>query len=200
MGLLRIAVVRVEHDGIGAEPPELAEIVEDLVQGAGAGEPVSRRAMRGASVGRVLLVTASRRKGRVTRSGCQAASNLMARRIAAALLPPTQMGTGDCAPHASRNVARYSSVSRPRLANCTPSASNSCRAPPIPTPSTSRPPLSSWRLRAMRATSSGCRYGSTITVVPSRTRVVMPASQDSMVKGSKDGSGYRTATSGVTTS
>lgn len=117
-------MVRVEHDGIGAEPPELAEIVEDLVQGAGAGEPVSRRAMRGASVGRVLLVTASRRKGRVTRSGCQAASNLMARRIAAALLPPTQMGT----------------------------------------------------------------------------RVVMPASQDSMVKGSKDGSGYRTATSGVTTS
>ena len=36
----------------------------------------------------------------------------------------------------------------------------------------------------MRATSSGCRYGRTITVVPSRTRVVMPASQDSVVKGS----------------
>ena len=51
----------------------------------------------------------------------------------------------------------------------------------------------------MRATSSGCRYGSTMTVVPSRTRVVMPASQDSVVKGSKNRSGYRTATSGVTT-
>ena len=134
----------------------------------------------------------------MTRSGCQAASKAMARRIAAALLPPIHRGI--CfAPHASRSVVRHSSVSLPRMAYGTPSASNSCRAPPAPTPSTSRPPLSSSRLRAIRATSSGCRYGSTTTVVPSRIRVVMPASHDSVVNGSKNGSGYRTATSGVTT-
>ena len=47
------------------------------------------------------------------------------RRIVATLLPPTQMGIEDCVPHAFRRAVRYSSVSRPRLSNGTPSASNS---------------------------------------------------------------------------
>ncbi len=77
-----------------------------------------------------------------------------------------------------------SSVSRPRRSNGTPRASNSCRAQPDATPSTSRPPLSWFRFAAIRATSSGCRYGAIRTVVPSRIRSVTPASQDSVVNGS----------------
>jgi hypothetical protein len=167
--------------------------------GSSTGRSATRSEIRGANPGSLRLVTASRTKGSVTRSGCQVAAKLMHRWIAAALLPPIQIGIEDSAPHASRSAVRYSSVSRPRSANGTPSAANSCCAPPTPTPSTSRPPASSLRLSAMRATSSGCRYGSTITVVPSWIRVVRPASQDSVVNGSKNGSGYLTATSGVTT-
>ena len=48
----------------------------------------------GASTGSGWLVTASRRKGRVVRSGCQAASNLIASRIA--LSPDGLGGYPDC--------------------------------------------------------------------------------------------------------
>nr|WP_236004011.1 hypothetical protein [Nonomuraea antri] len=100
---------------------------------------------------------------------------------------------------AARIARRCSSVTRPRRSNGTPSASNSCRAQPAPTPSTSRPPLSCCRLAAIRATSSGCRYGTISTLVPSLMRLVRAASQASVVNGSKNGGGYRPATSGVST-
>jgi hypothetical protein len=32
-------VVGVEYDGVGAEPPEFVEVVEDLLKAAGACEP-----------------------------------------------------------------------------------------------------------------------------------------------------------------
>ncbi|MGW1927350.1 GAF domain-containing protein, partial [Streptomyces massasporeus] len=38
-GLLRIPVVRVEYDGVGAEQPEPVEVVEDLLDGADSGGP-----------------------------------------------------------------------------------------------------------------------------------------------------------------
>ena len=44
--------------------------------------------------------------------------------------------------------------------------------------------LRSFRLAAIRAISSGCRYGAISTVVPSLTRLVWPASQASVVNGS----------------
>ena len=58
-GLARVAVERVEHDGVGAEPAQLFEVVDDLVDvpspasrsGSVIGASVSRRAIRGARAG-----------------------------------------------------------------------------------------------------------------------------------------------------
>jgi len=97
------------------------------------------------------------------------------RRIAAALSPPTQRGIEDCAPHACCSVARYSSVSRPRLANGTPSASNSCRDQPTPTPSTSRPPLSS--SSAIARYQSGRSEGGQLAPPRSSASVSRPAAR-----------------------
>ena len=72
----------------------------------------------------------------------------------------------------------------PRRSNGTPSAANSWRAQPTPTPKMKRPPDRRSTFAAIRAVSTGCRYGSTMTVVPISTRLVMPASQPSVVNGS----------------
>jgi hypothetical protein len=58
------------------------------------------------------------------------------------------------------------------------------REGPIPTPSTSRPPLSRSRVTVCRATTTGRRRGSGVTSVPSRTRLVAVAAAVSVIHGS----------------
>ncbi|GDY79768.1 hypothetical protein SAV31267_092530 [Streptomyces avermitilis] len=94
------------------------------------GVPVIRRAIRGANAGSEWFARTERIRGRGSRSGCQASPNLTVRRIAASLWPPTQTGIGAVPSpvsvrQASRRAPRYSSASRPRAVNGTPSASNS---------------------------------------------------------------------------
>ena len=81
-------------------------------------------------------------------------------------------------------ASRYSLVIAPRFSNGTPSASNSCRAQPTPMPKMKRPPQRLSTCAVMRAVSSGWRYGTMITVVPSSRRRAFAASQPSSVKGS----------------
>ena len=200
----RVAVERVEHHRLGAEQPDLVDVGEDLLDGAHTGQPVRagdlvsviRSAMRGINAGTgrpsSSAVASSRptpdQPSRVNRSGCQASPSSTARRMPASLLPPTQIGIArpgsrlvGQAPRMRDQVLVGQRAAPPER---TPSASNSCRAQPTPTPRTSRPPLSRLRFAAIRAVSSGCRYGTMSTVVPSRTRRVTPASQASVVNGS----------------
>jgi hypothetical protein len=47
--------------------------------------------------------------------------------------------------------------------------------PPIPIPSTNRPPLAIWSVEAIRATTAGWRFMTFATNVPTVTRRVAPA-------------------------
>src|SRR5262249_54473530 len=107
--LVRIAMERIEHDGVGAEQMQLREVIDDLVDcsltgeapAGGDGFSVSRRAIRGTRPGTgrwcspatpVIRSTASRSQGIVTPSGCQPSPRRTARRMPASLLPPTHIG------------------------------------------------------------------------------------------------------------
>nr|WP_246273170.1 hypothetical protein [Phytohabitans houttuyneae] len=81
-------------------------------------------------------------------------------------------------------AVRYSSVIRPRSRNGAPTAANSGSDQPTPVPRMNRPPVNWSMLLAMRATSSGWRYGTIVTVVPSSSRSVSPPSHASVVNGS----------------
>ena len=85
--------------------------------------------------------------------------------------------------HSSVMAARYSSVIAPRWPNGTPSAANSGSDQPTPTPNTNRPPLNRSMLAAIRAVSSGWRYGRSATVVPNSMCSVCPASQARVTNG-----------------
>ena len=105
----RIAVERIEYDGVRAEQPQLVEVVDDLLDRALAGEAFGigdRRVGEPEGDARYelrhrppLLVrdaairaTPSRSHGTVFRSGCHASPRRTARRFPASLLPPTQIG------------------------------------------------------------------------------------------------------------
>jgi hypothetical protein len=75
-------------------------------------------------------------------------------------------------------------VIAPRRPNGTPRAAYSRFDHPTPTPRMNRPPLIWSMLAAMRAVSTGLRYGRTVTVVPSSIRSVIPASHAKVVNGS----------------
>jgi hypothetical protein len=70
----------------------------------------------------------------------------------------------------------YSSVTAPRRSNSgAPSASNSSRIQPTPTPSVTRPFDSTSMVASAFAVSTGLRYGTIITLVTRRRRVVLAA-------------------------
>src|SRR5262245_26768664 len=86
-----------------------------------------------------------------------------------------------------------SSVRAPRSANGTPSASNPSSSHPAAAPNNSRPPLNASTVASSLARCSGCRYGRTITLVPSRTRVVAaPAHVSATTGSSRYAGGYGT--------
>ena len=81
-GLLRISVIGVEHDGVGAEPAELLKVVEDLLEGpmpgwsgSAAAAVVSLRAILGAKAGSEWRARRSTQLAQGTPSGCQASPN-----------------------------------------------------------------------------------------------------------------------------
>ena len=78
----------------------------------------------------------------------------------------------------------YSSVRAPRRAKGTPIASNSSLSQPMPTPSSSRPPVMKSRVAVSLARTRGLRCGSTMTPVRKRSRVVSAATWASQIKGS----------------
>src|SRR2546428_4329504 len=87
--------------------------------------------------------------------------------------------------HNSRIASRSSSVIAPRSLNGTDSMALSSAPQPAPTPSTTRPPLSASSDETILAVTTAWRYGTISTVVPSRTRLVAPATTDSVTSGSK---------------
>ncbi len=109
-GLVRIAVVGIEQHGFGTGSAQLLDVLENLLEGALAGPAiragldrlsVSRRKIRGANSGTgrsssaemsFSRSTASLNQGIVNRSGCHGEPRRTARRFAASLLPPTQIG------------------------------------------------------------------------------------------------------------
>ena len=114
-------------------------------------------------------------------------------------MPPTQIGgPGRCtgvgstvmpstspSVNARRRYASAASVSRPRAAKSAPIAANSSGIQPVPTPRMTRPFDSASMLATSLATTSGCRYGRTVTPKPSRTRSVRPATAARTAKGSR---------------
>jgi len=58
----------------------------------------------------------------------------------------------------------------------------------MPIPSTRRPPLASWSVAAIRATTAGGRFITLRTNVMRRSRLVLPASAASVVQHSRTGS------------
>src|SRR5438093_4088657 len=139
--------------------------------------------------------------------GCQAAPNWTVRRSAALLCPPTRIGgygfcsglgsktsplncvylpvnDGSRLVQSSRIVSTYSAVMAPRSAKGTPSATLSAATQPAPIPRMKRPPLSASSDETILAVTTGFRYGTMRTVVPSRTRLVAPATTASVTSGS----------------
>src|SRR5262245_17849846 len=127
--------------------------------------------------------------------GCQPSPIVAARRSAAPVCPPIQIGmpprctglgstwmsrteqylpsnvTGSVV-HADRISRMYSSVTGPRSSNGgAPSASNSSRSQPTPAPRMTRPFESTSVVASILAARRGLRYGITRTLIPSRTRV-----------------------------
>src|SRR5207247_11163079 len=82
--------------------------------------------------------------------------------------------------------SRYSSVMAPRSAKGTPSATLSAATQPAPIPRMKRPPLSASSDETILAVTTGFRYGTMRTVVPSRTRLVAPAKTASATSGAKN--------------
>ena len=74
--------------------------------------------------------------------------------------------------HTARIIAMPSSVRLPRSLNGTPSAANSASSQPTPAPRISRPSDRFCNVASSLASGSGCRIGSTSTLVPSPTRLV----------------------------
>ena len=204
--LVRIAAERIEHDSVSAEPMQLCQVVEDLVdrsltgEASGAGDrrfgqpqgDARHQAGDRSSLGvRELRQPVHRLSqpghGEPERMPCVAQPHRTAQAGLAVpadpyRYPPTavvlvvlpgradgpQVVVGQLAPLPERDAERIELLRRPADAY----------------PRTRRPPLSSLRLAAIRATSSGCRYGTIRTVVPSMILPVRPASQASVVKGS----------------
>ena len=75
------------------------------------------------------------------------------------------------------------STHAPRSANGTPSRANSASTWPAPTPTIARPPESRSSVVNALATSSGWWYGRATTWLSSRTDVVTPARNPSVVNG-----------------
>ena len=92
---------------------------------------------------------------------------------------------GARAVHSSCIACRYSSVMAPRSAKGTPSIALSAATQPAPMPKTTRPPLSASSEEIILAVTTALRYGTISTVVPSRTRLVAPATTPSVTSGSK---------------
>ena len=76
----------------------------------------------------------------------------------------------------------------PRESNGVINASNSSASQPAPTPSTTRPPARRSRLATCLASSTGLRWGSTSTAVPSSTDSVTAAAWASTMRASYQGS------------
>ena len=75
--------------------------------------------------------------------------------------------------HTARMSFTYSSVTAPRSSNGgAPSASNSSRSQPTPAPRITRPRERTSIVASILAATSGLRYGTTMTLIPSRVRVV----------------------------
>src|SRR5262249_28834708 len=188
--LVRIAMERIEHDGVGAEQMQLREVIDDLVDCSLTGEaPPGGDGFFGQPQGdtwhkagdRSLVFVREHRYPvhRLTQPGHRDPKRMPAiaqahraahARIAVAAhpyrYPPTAVVLVVLPGRAQRPQVVVGQL--PRSRNGTPSASNSWTAQPTPTPRTRRPPLISLRLAAIRAVSSGCRYGTIKTVVPSR--------------------------------
>ena len=80
-------------------------------------------------------------------------------------------------------MSQPSSRMATRSAIGTPKVWNSWGWCPVPTPSTTRPPLSASSMPISCSTRSGWCSGSTATAGPSRIRSVCPAQNAAMVKG-----------------
>jgi hypothetical protein len=139
--------------------------------------------------------------------GCHTAANRAARRIAASLAPPIQIGGCGCcsglgltcisanetnlpandtlpgAQHA-RQRRRYSLVRAPRSWNGTPSAANSASFHPTPMPAISRPPDMRSSVAIAFAVAIGLRYGMISTETPTPMRLVCAAMNDIDTNGS----------------
>ena len=74
-------------------------------------------------------------------------------------------------------TATYSRVREARCLYGTPSNSNSSSIQPTPAPKITRPPEATSSEATTRAMSSGCRYGTIVTLVPSRTVFVTGTSR-----------------------
>ena len=95
--------------------------------------------------------------------------------------------------HSVRIAATYSAVRAPRRANGTPSASNSSRDQPTPTPSVSRPPLRTSSDAACLATSTGLCSGRSSTPVARAIVRVAAAAKLRPMSGSSQSASAGTA-------
>ena len=131
--------------------------------------------------------------------GNQASPSRTVRRSAALLSPPTHTGTpgrctglgrnvtfenlknspsysGASSLHSTRHASTISSVTRPRAANGGAwTALNSSSIQPAPTPKVNRPPDRLSMVATSFAVSMAPRWGTTVTEVSSRARVVIAA-------------------------
>ena len=94
--------------------------------------------------------------------------------------------TGSSSVHSILNACRYSSVTRPRWSNGgAPSASNSSRIQPAPTPSVIRPCESTSIVATSLAVSTAPRCGITVIDVTNRGFSVSAARKDNTLNWSK---------------
>ena len=131
--------------------------------------------------------------------GYQPSHRVAARRMAGRLSPPTQKGgcgfctglgrnqmsekltyspskLGSSEVHNSLNARMYSSVTAPRSSKGSqPTASNSSRHQPTPTPTISLPPDRTSRVARALAATNGLRWGTMSTDVASLMALVHPA-------------------------